>query len=140
MDKAPTENDLIAQYRERFRQGPVGFWTTSLGGGWDICYGETYEFRADFTGQVSSYDSDEDEPPETTTDFTWKVVEDFTIETQPVGVEKCDEDWGTIRYDFRFATSKYGGDRILVLYEVNHQENDNPGFWWSPNPVVLIER
>lgn len=129
--------NTIEQYRERFRHGPVGSWTTFLGAGWDACYGEQYEFRADFTGHARAFDTVDDEEPVREAEFTWKLIEDFTIETQPVGEKICDEDWGVIRYDFRFAYSRYGGDQLLVLYEVGHHVEDNPGFWWAPNPVVL---
>jgi hypothetical protein len=54
-----------------------------------------------------------------------------------MGEMTCEDDWGVIRYNFRFAQSKFGGDRMLVLYELDHHVKDNPGFWWSPNPVVL---
>ena len=137
MSNHPTDDDLIAQYRERFRCGPVGVWTTSLGAGWDVCYGCQFEFNADFTGRAYMYDSGDEEEPERETAFTWKPIEDFTIETQPVGEMVCEEDWGVIRYDFGFVQSKYGDDRQLVLLELGHHNKDNPGFWWSANPVVL---
>jgi hypothetical protein len=134
---APTDDELIAQYRNRFRRGPVGVWTTSLGAGWDICYGCQFEFRSDFTGRAVMYDSGEEQQPETETPFIWTVIDDFTIDVQPTGEVDCREGWGIIRYDFRFACSKHGGDRILVLFEKGRDATDKPGFWWSPNPVVF---
>lgn len=135
--KVPSDDELIGQYRERFRCGPVGVWSTSLGAGWDISYGFKFEFSADFTGRAYSCDTGNEEEPERKTQFTWKLIGDFTIETLPVGEVICAEDWGVIRYDFRFSHSKYGGDRMLVLYQLDHHVKGEPGFWWSPNPVVL---
>lgn len=139
MPNRTDDNDLIAQYRARFRRGPVGLWTTWLGAGWDICYGCQFEFASDFSGRVCSWDSGDEDEPEMETPFTWRLLDDFVIETQPIDESDCEEAWGVVRYDFRFALSKYGGDRMLVLYEVGDGDEDTSGFWWSPNPVMLVE-
>lgn len=135
----PTDAQMLADYRERFRRGPVGVWTTSLGAGWDIGYGCQFEFKPDFTGRIFSYDTGDDEEPETEDFFTWKLVDDFVIETAPVETNSHDDDWGILRYGFQFATSKYGGEKNLVLYEIGYEPEGELGFWWSPNPVVLTD-
>ena len=138
MPDASAEDELIASYRARFRCGPVGLWTTHLGAGADILYGCQFESCADSTGRAWSYDSGDEKESETEIPFTWKLVRDFTIDIQPVGKMECPEDWGVVHYGFRFASSRYGGDRMLVLYEVGRDQDMDPGFWWSPNPVVLV--
>lgn len=133
------ESELLATYRTRFRQGPVGVWHTWLGAGWDSCYGCQFTFRKDYTGLAYTWDIGDDKEPETEEEFTWRLVSDFTIDIQPVGERRCEEDWGIVRYDFAFGLAKCGGDRKLFLYEIGHYGKTSPGFWWSPNPVVFAD-
>src|SRR5437762_3303169 len=113
-----SDDKLLEIYRDRFRRGLSGTWTTSLGGGLDMVYGCLFEFRPDSTGRAHSWDSGDDEHPEADVDFRWTSLGDFTIDVQPIGPKKCEEDWGVIRFDFRARRNEYNL-REIVLFQLD---------------------
>ena len=131
-----TDDELVWQYRHRFRDGPVGAWRTWHG--YDMAYGWMFEFRDDGSGRVHSWDIDDDEPEEIR-DFKWKRTSTRTIEVEPVDGEFHPEDRGSIHYDFQVVPDEYG-NRLVWMYQVHTPLNEQEkGFWWSPRPVLLSD-
>lgn len=125
-----------AQYRKRFRNGPIGTWLSDPEV-WTL-YGWSVEFRRDFTGRICSWDTSED--TETEREFRWRVLGDFSLDVQPVDGVLDPGMWGRLDYDFRVTRNAYGR-RQIELISKPHPEPfpDRPSFWWSANPMTLSE-
>ena len=128
----------MADYRRRYRRGPVGVWLASherL-----TLYGTQFEFRNDSTGTIISWGYDEDGDEEGQHEFHWKSVGDFAVDIQPVEAAQCEDDWGLIEYDFRAVRSPYG-HRVVEMYSKDGATYDGraPGFWWEAHGVELVK-
>ena len=132
------DQKVLSQYRRRFRRGPIGSWLSSHERLTD--YGCSFEFREDFTGTAVTWGYDDDDDSEAKRDFRWRVVGDFSIDVHPVDGEVNPDDWGILNYEFKVSRSS-NGTREMLMYSTNAPEMDNadPGFWWSPHPVTLVE-
>jgi hypothetical protein len=133
----PESQKIIAIYRERFRDGPLGTWRSSLdqliGLGFDGTglYGHTLEFRPDGTGTLASWGWQGEQQ----TTFRWKssgpceVAIDEVIED----VERSPEDEPDIvKFDFFVDSSS----RQVFLAQSGNPDK----FWCVMRPLVRVER
>jgi hypothetical protein len=133
----PESLKIIANYRERFRDGPLGIWRSSLdqliGLGFDGTglYGHTIEFRPDGTGTLASWGWHGEQQ----TAFHWKpsgpceVAIDAVIED----VERSAEDEPDIvKFDFFVESSSR---QVFLAQAGNPLE-----FWCVMGPLVRVEK
>ena len=130
------DRKIVARYRRRFRKGPIGFWEA-----WHELmteYGCSIEFRADSTGTVWSWGTDEQES-ETQQQFTWRSLRDRCIEVRLLDAEGHPGEMRTIHYDFRVTRSAYG-TRKVRMYDTGWRLGGEPGFWVSAHGIRLAEK
>ena len=132
----PEIQEIIASYRERFREGPVGMWRSSLdqriGLGFDSTglYGNTIEFRPDGSGTLASWSWRGEEQ----TVFHWKSCGpcEVAISGGVMGVETGAEDEPSIvKFDFFVI----GAGRQVFLHQSDHVDK----FWWAVGPLIQLE-
>jgi hypothetical protein len=124
---------IIADYRRRFRRGPIGFWYTRLGGGFEMTHGTNLLFNADGTGTCWSWDI-LDESPNRETVIEWRSVGDCRIEARKQG----EGAWELVTYDFRLRLNEYDIPEVCI-FQPDHwaaKHFGDPGFWWSGYPLV----
>lgn len=111
----------LAEYRERFREAPVGRWATAQGT-FDAVSGEVVTFRPDHTGVIERGRGE-------AVGFEWREKGERAIEVRYLGEEgDGEEPWDEIRYDF-------GALRTDEHTEVVLRETGRDGFWDSAAPL-----
>jgi len=133
----PESQKIIAIYRERFRDGPLGIWRSSLdqriGLGFDGTglYGNTIEFRPDGTGTLASWGWRGEEQ----TAFHWKPTGpcEVVIDAVKEDVESGAEDLSDIvKFDFFVVDDS----RQVYLSQLGNPD----AFWWAAAPLIRLEK
>jgi hypothetical protein len=132
----PESQKIIAHFRQRFRDGPLGIWRYSLderiGLGFEGTglYGNTIEFRPDGTGVLASWGWQSEEQ----TAFHWKpsgpcevVIDVVSNDTESSAKDEPD----VVRFDFFVVDAS----RQVFL----SQAGDPDKFWRATGPLVRVE-
>ncbi|MEX1096540.1 MAG: hypothetical protein WED34_10865 [Planctomycetales bacterium] len=126
---------VVADYRQRFREGPVGFWYTHLGGGFEMTHGSNYQFNADGTGTFWSWGGG---PPIDEFDeevaIEWASVGDRKLKARKAG----ESEWEFVAFDFLFRRDGYDHPKVCIFQPDHRVVEDfgEAGFWWSAYPLV----
>lgn len=130
----PTDEEgLIRRHRARFRDGPVGRWYTSLGGGFEITHGCNIRFAPNGSGSYR-YWGGPDEDPAGEVEFEWRPVGSRRI----VVSSREEAEGRLIEYDFFARRNEYGIVEVCI-FQTDHPEievSGEPGFWVSGYPLV----
>lgn len=123
---------ILGRYRERFRRGPVGYWYTRLGGGFEITHGSNFRFNAD-GGGTFWYWGGPPEDPQGEVPIEWSSSGDLEIKARKAG----QGDWELIAYDFLFRCNEYDISEVCIFQPNQERASDHEaGFWWSVYPLV----
>ncbi len=132
-----SDGERINAYRDRFKAGPVGTWT-SCQGTFDMIMSEEWIFRPDGTGEAWS------NRDELITRFRWRSVRDLVIEMLDLSdghdepTTNRDDEWQPVEYDFSITSTDYGLSHVTMA-ERSRVGSNYEGFYLGLARLELVD-